>query len=58
AKSLIFWGIDDKDTPLKSGELIHSFIKNSEFYPLNGDHFFFLKHADFIAQKIQGIKNA
>ncbi|HEG3182468.1 TPA: alpha/beta hydrolase [Campylobacter coli] len=52
-KSLIFWGIDDKATPLKSGEAMHKLIKNSEFYPLEGDHFFFLKHSLFIANKIK-----
>ncbi|EHR4645575.1 alpha/beta hydrolase, partial [Campylobacter coli] len=53
-KSLIFWGIDDKATPLKSGEAMHKLIKTSEFYPLEGDHFFFLKHSLFIANKIKG----
>ncbi|TQR34630.1 2-hydroxy-6-oxohepta-2,4-dienoate hydrolase [Campylobacter sp. MIT 99-7217] len=49
-KTLIFWGIDDKATPLKSGEKIHSLIKNSSFYALKGDHFFFLnkENIDFI----------
>lgn len=51
-KTLIFWGIDDKATPLKSGEQIHALIKNSEFYALQGEHFFFLQHAPFIAQHI------
>ncbi|TKX32446.1 alpha/beta fold hydrolase [Campylobacter aviculae] len=53
-KTRIFWGISDKATPLKSGEIMHYLIKNSEFYPLEGDHFFFLKHAAFIAEKIKG----
>lgn len=52
-KSLIFWGIEDKATPLKSGETMHKLIKTSEFYPLEGDHFFFLKHSLFIANKIK-----
>ena len=42
---LIFWGEDDKATPLQSGEKIHSLIKDSKFYSLKGDHFFFLKEA-------------
>ena len=54
-KSLIFWGKDDNATHLTSGEKIHSLIANSEFYPLEGDHFFFLKNADFIAQKIENL---
>ncbi len=52
-KALIFWGKDDRATPLKSGEKIHSLIKKSNFYPLEGDHFFFLNKADFIAKKIR-----
>ena len=38
----IFWGIDDSATPLNSGKKIHKLIQNSKFYPLNGDHFFFI----------------
>ena len=47
-KSYIFWGEDDNATPLSSGEKIAELIKNSEFFPLRGDHFFFLQHAKFI----------
>ena len=54
AKSLIFWGKEDTITPLICGEKIHKLLKNNTFYPLTGDHFFFLKHACFIADKIQG----
>lgn len=42
-KSVLFWGQDDSATPLKSGEIMHSLIKKSEFFVLKGDHFFFLK---------------
>ena len=52
SNSLIFWGIGDEATPLSSGDKIASLIKNSKFYPLEGDHFFFLKHGEFIAQTI------
>ena len=51
--ALIFWGKGDRATSLKSGELIHSLIKNSKFYPLAGDHFFFLQSADFIGEQIE-----
>lgn len=51
-KTLIFWGIDDRATPLKSGETIHALIKNSQFYPLQGGHFFFLENASFIAKEV------
>lgn len=43
SQTFIFWGKDDRATPLKSGEIIHSLIHNSTFYPLEGDHFFFMK---------------
>lgn len=52
-KAHIFWGEDDRATPIKSGEKIHHLIKNSTFYPLRGDHFFFLLHSQFIAKTIE-----
>ena len=51
-KALCFWGKSDTATPLWSGEKISSLLNNSKFYPLEGDHFFFLKHTEFIAQII------
>jgi len=51
-KALLFWGKEDTATPLYTGEKINTLITNSSFYPLDGDHFFFLKHAKFIANKI------
>ncbi len=52
SRALCFWGIDDTATPLYTGEKIVALIENSKFYPLEGDHFFFLKHAKFIADEI------
>jgi len=52
SKALCFWGKEDTATPLYTGEKIAGLIENSEFYPLEGDHFFFLQHKDFIAQTI------
>ena len=52
SKALCFWGKEDTATPLYTGEKIVRLIENSEFYPLDGDHFFFLKHSVFIAQTI------
>ncbi len=51
-KALLFWGKDDTATPLSSGQKIHSLIKNSQFFPLEGDHYFFMKNADFIQTHI------
>ncbi len=53
-KTLIFWGKEDTATPLWSGEKVASLIDNSTFYPLEGDHFFFLKHSIFIEKVING----
>ena len=51
-KGLLFWGKEDTATPLWTAEKIHTMMKNSELYPLDGDHFFFLKHNRFIARTI------
>jgi len=53
SKALCFWGKEDTATPLYTGEKIAKLIENSTFYPLEGDHFFFLKHAHFIATEIE-----
>jgi len=53
SEALCFWGIEDTATPLYTGEKIAKLIENSTFYPLDGDHFFFLKHAHFIATEIE-----
>ena len=53
SKALCFWGKEDTATPLYTGEKIANLIENSKFYPLDGDHFFFLKHANFIADTIE-----
>ena len=52
SKALCFWGKEDTATPLYTGEKIAGLIADSQFYPLNGDHFFFLQYKDFIAQTI------
>jgi pimeloyl-ACP methyl ester carboxylesterase len=51
--ALCFWGINDTATPLYTGEKIAKMIQKSEFHPLEGDHFFFLKHAHFISITIE-----
>ena len=42
AKTLIFWGRDDEALPLYVGEKMRDLIKDSRFFALNGNHFFFL----------------
>jgi non-heme chloroperoxidase len=53
-KALIFWGINDKATSLESGRKITTLIKNSRFYPISGDHYFFLKNAGSIENTVLG----
>jgi len=53
--ALCFWGIEDTATPLYTGEKIAKLIEKSEFYPLEGDHFFFLKHAYFISNRVEKV---
>lgn len=50
AKTLIFWGKNDEAVPLYLGKKMRDLIKDSAFFALNGDHFFFLDahNADFI----------
>ncbi|NPA04132.1 MAG: alpha/beta hydrolase [Epsilonproteobacteria bacterium] len=52
-KTLIFWGKEDTATPLKSGKKLHQLIKNSQFFELEGDHYFFLNSGKFIIEKIK-----
>ena len=52
SKALCFWGKEDTATPLYTGEKIARRIPDATLYPLEGDHFFFLKHAPFIAKTI------
>lgn len=51
SKALLFWGIEDSATPLSSGEQIHSLLKGSVFYALQGDHFFFIKGSGEIEKR-------
>ncbi len=52
-KVLIFWGEEDKTTPLSSGKKIASLIKKSRFFEMPGDHYFFLKNSSKIAKIIE-----
>jgi len=53
SNTVIFWGKEDRAVSLKSGKTISSLIKRSKFYELGGDHYFFLKHNNFISQTIK-----
>lgn len=49
-KASIFWGISDRATSLDSGEKISKLIKNSRFFALTGDHYFFLNQGKKIEE--------
>ena len=45
SKTLIFWGKNDEALPLYLGEKMKDLIKNSRFFAMQGNHFFFLDFA-------------
>jgi len=51
--TLIFWGKEDSATPQSSGETILKLMKNSKFFTLEGDHFFFMKNSKYICEVIE-----
>ncbi len=52
SNTLIFWGEEDRTTPISSGKEISQAITGSRFYLLKGDHFFFMENSKFISDKI------
>lgn len=52
SRAYIFWGNQDRATPLKSGQIIHRLISNSAFKSFDGDHYFFLHYGGEIQQQI------
>jgi len=52
-KALLFWGKNDTATPLHTAKTIASLIKKSRLYPMDGDHYFFLKNQEKIEQKFK-----
>lgn len=48
SETLLIWGKEDKDTPLKDGIKMNKFIKNSALIKLNGDHFCYLQNIHLI----------
>ena len=55
--AMIFWGKTDTATTLSSGIKINELIKNSSFEAYDSDHYFFLKYAKDICEKIEnGLK--
>ena len=51
-EALLFWGRQDRVTSLESGRKIAALL-DAPIFELEGDHYFFLHHKDFIAEKIR-----
>ncbi len=54
-KALLCWGADDTATPLSSAKKIDELIQDSTLEVYEGDHYFFMNHAQDISQKIEKI---
>lgn len=52
-KALLCWGDKDTATPLSSAETINSLIQDSTLEVYDGDHYFFMKKAEDVSQKIE-----
>ena len=52
-KALLCWGDEDTATPLFTGEKIDELIKDSKLEVYDGDHYFFIKHAESISKKVE-----
>ena len=53
AKTLIFWGKNDEALPLYVGEKMRDLIRDSQFFAMDGNHFFFLDAKN--AEQIEAI---
>jgi pimeloyl-ACP methyl ester carboxylesterase len=51
--ALVFWGEKDTATSLASGKKMASLLKKSTFTSYDGDHFFFVKNAKNISERIE-----
>lgn len=52
-KALLCWGAEDTATPLSSAKTINALIKDSTLKVYEGDHYFFMTHAQQVSKEIQ-----
>lgn len=52
-KALLCWGKEDTATPLSSAQKINELIEDSKLEVYDGDHYFFMNHAENISKKIE-----
>ncbi|EST41019.1 2-hydroxy-6-oxohepta-2,4-dienoate hydrolase [Helicobacter pylori X47-2AL] len=55
---LLFWGKDDKATPLSSAQKMQTLLKRSALFVLEGDHFFFLNQAKEVEKLVENYHHA
>ncbi|EDZ61307.1 2-hydroxy-6-oxohepta-2,4-dienoate hydrolase [Sulfurimonas gotlandica GD1] len=52
-KALLCWGVGDTATPLSSAQKIDALINDSTLKVYDGDHYFFMTHAEQVSKEIQ-----
>jgi len=52
-EAVLFWGKNDTATPISSAQKMDSLIKKSKLKVYDGDHYFFMKNAKDVSQKIE-----
>ncbi|MFT7005137.1 MAG: non-heme chloroperoxidase [Sulfurimonas sp.] len=52
-KALLCWGKEDTATPISSARAIDKLIKDSTLKIYDGDHYFFMNHAEEVSSEIQ-----
>ena len=52
-KALLFWGREDKATPLSSAEAIASLLPDAKLFTMEGDHYFFLRYGEEILETVK-----
>ncbi len=54
-KALLCWGKDDTATPLSSAQKIDEVIDDSTLKIYDGDHYFFMNHAEEVSKEVEEI---
>ncbi|MCD6172381.1 MAG: alpha/beta hydrolase [Sulfurimonas sp.] len=54
-KALLCWGKDDTATPLSSAKKIDELIEDSRLKVYEGDHYFFMNHAEDVSKELEKI---
>ncbi len=52
-RALLCWGKEDSATPIESAHKIDELIPTSRLVEFDGDHYFFMQHADAVCKEIE-----